>query len=151
MQQICINIFSHKYTFSDTVEWKVYCLVNRHEVTGKRFNHHHYHHKVMQIAPVSLDSLSLSLSLARTLRPPVSIIHRSKQVLLTAFGVSIELMHVSKYLLVDQHWCVHTLKSIGERSSWVRPCFISNLLHVLYVLLGWIVRWEVSGHTATVL
>ena len=38
--------------------------------------------------------------------------------------------------------------SNAEYPSWVRPCFSNRTQYVLYVLYGWFVQWEVSGHTA---
>ena len=36
--------------------------------------------------------------------------------------------------------------SIGERCLLIRPCFFGSVPYILFVLLGWFVRWEVSGH-----
>ena len=38
-----------------------------------------------------------------------------------------------------------------ERRLWVRPYFFSNANHVLFVCLGWFVRWLISGRIAVVL
>ena len=32
----------------------------------------------------------------------------------------------------------------------VCPCFSSSALHILFILLGWFLRWQVSGHTVVV-
>ena len=53
-----------------------------------------------------------------------------------------------KYLLVGRHWCVHVQLSRGECSWWVFSYFTNSSQ---YVLLGWFVRWEVSGRTTAVL
>ena len=52
-----------------------------------------------------------------------------------------------KSLLVSQHWCVHEKESIRECCLWVRPYLISSAPHVLFILPGCFVRWEVSSHT----
>ena len=54
----------------------------------------------------------------------------------------------NKSLLIDKHWDVHVRGSIEELYSWVRPCFSSC---VLFILLGWFLRWEESGRTVVVL
>ena len=59
-----------------------------------------------------------------------------------------------KFLLLSQHWYVHVLEFTGECHLWVHSCFFSIAQHTLlvfFVLLGWFVRWEVSGWTAAVL
>ena len=40
---------------------------------------------------------------------------------------------------------------IGECHLWVHPYFSNSGLHVLFILLEWFVRWDVSGHTADIL
>ena len=40
---------------------------------------------------------------------------------------------------------------MGERHLWFRPGFSSIVLHILFVLLDWLKRWEVSGRKAVVL
>ena len=55
--------------------------------------------------------------------------------------------NVNKFLLVGQHWHVHELGSTEERHSWVGLCFSGSVPHVLFVLHGWFLRWEVSGCT----
>ena len=42
-------------------------------------------------------------------------------------------------------------ESTGECCLWVCPYFSSSSQHVLFILLAWFVRLEVSGHTAAVL
>ena len=56
-----------------------------------------------------------------------------------------------KSLLVSQHFCVHKLESSGEYHLWIHSYFSNSTLHVLFVLLVWFVRWEVSSCTAAVL
>ena len=56
-----------------------------------------------------------------------------------------------KSLLVGQHWYIRELELRGEFRIWVRPSFYNSAKHFLFVLLGWVVRWEVSGHTTAVL
>ena len=58
---------------------------------------------------------------------------------------------IDRSLLVGQHWHDHLKKSIEEHHLWVRPCSSSSVPHVLFILLGWFYRWEVSGCTAVVL
>ena len=58
---------------------------------------------------------------------------------------------VSRTLLVGQHWYVYVQESIRERHFWVRPCISIGILHVLFVLLEWFVKWEVSGYIVAVL
>ena len=43
---------------------------------------------------------------------------------------------VNEFLLVSQHW--------------VCPCFSSSVPHMLFVLLGWSLRWKVSGRTTVI-
>ena len=52
---------------------------------------------------------------------------------------------------VSQHWCVHTSESIEERSLWVCLYFSCGAPHVLLVLLGWFVIWQLNGRTAVFL
>ena len=58
---------------------------------------------------------------------------------------------VDKFLLVSQHLHIHVKGSIGERCLWVCPYFSDSVLHVLFVLFGWFLRWEVSICTTAVL
>ena len=44
------------------------------------------------------------------------------------------------------HRYILVLKSIEEYHLWVRPDFSNRAQHVLFVFLGWIVWWEISGH-----
>ena len=43
------------------------------------------------------------------------------------------------------------LEFIIERRLGVGPYFSKSVLHVLFVLLGWFLRWKVSGRTDAVL
>ena len=43
------------------------------------------------------------------------------------------------------------LRSMGERRLWVCLYSISSDLHILFVLLGWFVRWAESGPTVVIL
>ena len=43
------------------------------------------------------------------------------------------------------------LKSIRESRLWVLPYFSGSALRVLFVLLRWLMKWEVSSRTAAVL
>ena len=52
---------------------------------------------------------------------------------------------VNKFLLVGQPLQVHILGSIEERLLSFRSCLSSSVSHVLFVLVGWFLRWEVSG------
>ena len=56
-----------------------------------------------------------------------------------------------KSLLVNQHWYVHVFKSIRKCRLWVHPYFSSDALHVLFILLGGLMKWKPSGSTAAVL
>ena len=51
-----------------------------------------------------------------------------------------------KFLLVDQH--VSPYLGVYRKT---RPDFISNTHHVLLILFGWFVKWEVSGRTTALL
>ena len=53
-----------------------------------------------------------------------------------------------RFLLVEQHWCVHVLESIRECLLWVYPYFSSSASHVLFRCFA---SWEVSSHIAKVL
>ena len=53
-------------------------------------------------------------------------------------------------LLVGQYWHIHVKGSVEERHLWVCPCFSSRISYVLLVLVGWFLRWEISGLTAVV-
>ena len=57
--------------------------------------------------------------------------------------------YINKCFLVVQHWHVHVEGSIEESHLWVRP-YLSSVSHVMFVLLGWLLRWEVGNHTAVV-
>ena len=89
------------------------------------------------------DSLSLSLSLS--LSAPIPVIYRSW----TASRVRIALMYISP------SWLVNTIafmyRGPGKNVTYVSPCFSSSDQHILFVLLGWFLRWEVSGCTPAVL
>ena len=52
---------------------------------------------------------------------------------------------------IRQHWCVCVWKSTRECRLWVPPYSSGCPQHVLFVILVWFVRWEVSGCTTTVL
>ena len=56
-----------------------------------------------------------------------------------------------KFLLLGQHWSVHVLEFIRVCHLWVCPYFTCSTPHVFFVLLGWFLRWEVDGHTVSVL
>ena len=59
---------------------------------------------------------------------------------------------VGKFLLVGQHWRVHVSESIRERRRlWIHFNFSCTTPHVLFVLIGWFVRWNVDGCTAAIL
>ena len=58
---------------------------------------------------------------------------------------------VNMFLQVSQLWHVHVLGSVEKHRLKVCPCFSSSASHVLIVLLGRFMRWEVSGRTAAVL
>ena len=59
--------------------------------------------------------------------------------------------NVNKSLLVSKHWCIHVSESIREHCLCVSPYFSAGGLHVLFTLLGWFARWEVSDHTTAIL
>ena len=84
-----------------------------------------------------------------SLSPFVPIIHRSWHGLQTISSVRTELMQNNSQL-VNQYCSVHVLGSIEECRFWVSPCFFSSVPFVLFVLLGWFVRWEVSGHQGSI-
>ena len=54
-------------------------------------------------------------------------------------------------MFVNICWLVNTSEYIEECHLWIHPYFSSSAQHVLFILLGWFVRWEASGHTAAVL
>ena len=56
-----------------------------------------------------------------------------------------------KSLLVGQHWSVYVHDFMRESRLWVRPCFSSCDQRILFVLLGWFMKWEVGGRRAAVL
>ena len=39
---------------------------------------------------------------------------------------------------------------MGECRLWIVPYFANNALNIVFVLVGWLVRWEVSGQTVAV-
>ena len=90
-----------------------------------------------QVVWIAQSSLSLSLS--------VPIIYNSQQIFSTASNVCTELMYVNRC------WSANTRTSIRKRRLWDRLYFCSSNPHVLFILLGWFVRWEVSGRSAAVL
>ena len=79
------------------------------------------------------------------------IIPPSQTLLLAGPQDCIKCLHIAdeyKFWLVSPNWCVHVQESIGECYLWVYLFFSNSVLHVLLILLGWFVRWEVSGCTA---
>ena len=60
-------------------------------------------------------------------------------------------VEVCQFLLVDQNWCVHAMKSTEEHCLRVCLQFSRNTKHFLLVLLGWFMRWKASDHSAAVL
>ena len=50
--------------------------------------------------------------------------------------------------MVSQHWLVHVLGPREECHLLVRPYISSSVLHILFVLLWWFVRWKASSRTA---
>ena len=84
-----------------------------------------------------------SMDFSDTLSPSILIIHCPPAVL-PNYILYPHRADVNRFLLVSQHWLIHVLGSIEEHHSWVFPCFSSSVLHVLFVLLGWFLWWEVS-------
>ena len=96
-------------------------------------HHHHHHHQVVMIT-------RCSLTLYR--RPALSSITTGRSDMLHPVSV--------------QGWCMKVLAGWPTlvHSSVNKPydfIFASPTLHVLFILLGWFLRWEVSGRTAAVL
>ena len=56
-----------------------------------------------------------------------------------------------KCSLIGLLWCVHEGEIMEEWYLWTCSCFSSKAQHVLIILFGWFIRWEVSGCTAVVL
>ena len=54
-------------------------------------------------------------------------------------------------VLINASWSVNSGVSIWECRSRVCPYFSSGTLHVLFVLLAWFLRWEVSDYTVAIL
>ena len=54
---------------------------------------------------------------------------------------------IFKFSQVGHHWCIHVLESIEEHCWWVHSYFSSSAPHILFLLFGWFVRWEVGGRT----
>ena len=77
------------------------------------------------------------------------IVFRSWLVLWSSSGVRTELICVSSCSTANTSVSMRR-NSIKERRLWIHTCFSSTALHVLFVLLKWFVRWEVSGFTAAV-
>ena len=84
------------------------------------------------------DSLSLSLSLSPSLSLPIRLYHSSLPTGPPIYTQCPHKAHASKFLLVGHHCLLYVLGSMEERYLCVS--------HVLFVLIGWFVRWEVSGH-----
>ena len=64
-----------------------------------------------------------------SLSPPVSIVHRSRQVFQATSCIGTELWYI-RFLLVVQPLLVHVKGSTGLRRLWVCPYFSSSVLHV---------------------
>ena len=94
---------------------------------------YHLHHQIMWTVWTSLTFFP----------PTITVIHHSWQVIQTISSFYTELLS----LLVGQHLYAHAKESIGEHHLWVHPCFFGCAPHVLFALVGWSVRWMVSGHT----
>ena len=86
----------------------------------------------------SSSTRAYSMDFPDSLSPSVSIIHCSWQVFQITF--CLHRADVNKLLLVDQYWHDHESESIGEHHLWVCPFFSSNVLYVLFFLLGWFLR-----------
>ena len=98
---------------------------------------YHHHHQIMSTARNSQTLSLCSYHLLRLDLPNyIQCPHRAD---------------VTKFLLVSQYWYVHVQGSMEEYYLWVCLCFYSSVLHVLFILLGWFLRWEVSGQTTVVL
>ena len=89
-------------------------------------HHHHHHHQVTLLSRISLTF---------SFRPYVFL----------------------NYILCPLSSCKSTNPdtimwrgSFGERHLWVRVCFSSSVPYVLFVFVGWFLRWEVCGRTAIV-
>ena len=54
---------------------------------------------------------------------------------------------VINFLLINQNWHVNPSEFMRKRHLWVHPCFSSNIPHVLFVLLGWFLKWKKSSCT----
>ena len=101
------------------------------------------------------------------MRPKVSFLSRVSQVWIESFPsprpvararlqslvwpTILPIADICKSLLVGQQWHIHVSLSTREQRLWVLPYFSSSAPNVLFVVLKWILRWEVSGHTAAVL
>ena len=93
---------------------------------------------LMEWCPLTLSHhLSLSaITLGKSLLNNIQCLHRADS---------------CKFLLVNQHWCVYMQKFIGEYHLWVHPFFSSIGQYSLFILLGWFVKWELSGYITAVL
>ena len=78
-----------------------------------------------------------------SLSPSAFIVHHSSQVLLTVSSVHAELM------IISPCWSGNTgtSKYMRECRLRFRNYFYGSALHIWFVLLGWFMRWKVSGWT----
>ena len=100
------------------------------------------HHQQHQAARLTWISLTLSFS-----------VHSYRLSLMVGFLYFIPCPHrgdIKKFLLVGKCWHIHVKGSIEERHLWICLCSNNSIPQVLFVLLGWFLRWEVNGCTAVV-
>ena len=132
----------------------------------KLFHHCHYKTSSSSILSHSFSrflflfhflSLSVSLSLLHSLSLYLSLslsVHLYRPSLRAGPLDCIQYPHradVCQFLLVGQHWPVYTKEFTWERRWLIRFYFSKSTQHVLFVLLWWFWRWEVSDRTAAVL
>ena len=100
------------------------------------------HHLIVLLTRLSL-ALSHSLSLSHSIHPyrPSLLVFLLNCILRQGRAV------VDMFLLVNQLLLVPVYAYMEQ---WVLPCISSSVGHVLFVLLGWFERWEVSGITTVV-
>ena len=80
----------------------------------------------------------------------IPICHHFWQVPYTASSVCTELTNISFCLLANIGVSICRSPKADVVYEFILT-FFTSAQHVLLILLGWFVRWEVSGHTATVL
>ena len=104
----------------------------------KGYHHHHQVTLLAQTLSLSLSlTLSLSLSLSLSFHPYYPSLPGLPDDVLCPYRAI-----VGKFFLISQDRHVHMKGYNGEHYLWVRLCFSSSVLHILFDLFLWFYGWR---------